>query len=175
MFFFSEKLLLLSLCDFISSNTVIVCHPLLPQMCFFFQFSPCLNTHFEVIIKWLESWGAYVFGVEVRWCAVVLRSPWEFNYTRTPCRRKAQAPTHTHTDIHTTAADSSAEKFARWDRSPDDVIGFLRCVPTLLKVMAGMNATDTTPPNRSIVMCARMCVYQKQIKWEIGRKNNLVK
>lgn len=33
------------------------------------------------------------------------------------------------------------------------VIGFLRCVPTLLKVTARMNASDTTPPNRSIFVC----------------------
>lgn len=71
---------------------------------------------------------------------------------------------HTHMHIHTTNTHTSVsclvsqtlQRRESWPGGIDlrtGVIGFLRCVATLSKVTARMNATDTTPPNRSIFLC----------------------
>lgn len=116
-------LLLLSNCHFarLTSPATRVC------VCVFGLHSPCLNTHLQAIIKWLESPGVCVRGVEVGWCAAMPRSPWEFNYIPTPCHYKAQAYTHahshnkhTHVCVLSRITDSPAQReLARWDRSPD--------------------------------------------------------
>lgn len=102
------------------------------------------------------------YGEEVRWCAVVARSPWEFNYIPTPCRCKAPA-------LRNTCMHAQTQRCPVWycrqsrESSPSGIdlrtgiIGFFRCVPTLLKVTGRMNATDTPAPNRSIFLCVCVC------------------
>lgn len=46
--------------------SALTCHSKLASSFFFAQFSPCLNTHLQAIIKWLKSRGACVHGLEVR-------------------------------------------------------------------------------------------------------------
>lgn len=84
---------------------------------------------------------------------------------------QAQTQTHTHTHLCPVqycthqCSESSPSGIDLWT----GIIGFFRCVPRLSKVTARMNATDTTPSNRSIFLCVCVCQqWDKQKKKEIN-------
>lgn len=132
----------------------------------FTQFSPCLNTHLQAIIKWLESRGACVHGVEVRGL------PWRPDHLeisiiprsvllkRSARRRAAHTPsTHVQRCPVSYCRVGERRNFARWDRSPDGRYWISQMCSNALKGHRS-NECQRHYTAKQVYLCVRVCAQR---------------